>query len=135
MKEIGTEMKKVALDTNIAADILNGKTDTIQFVRTFDLIFLPVTVEGELLFGAKNSGKREENLKRFRAFIGSCEILDINHLVAEEYASIRYELKTKGKPIPENDIWIAAICIVNRVPLFTRDTHFQYIDDITLVSN
>ena len=89
--------------------------------------YLPVTVCGELLFGAKNSSLSKRNEKRYKQFIETCEVLDNNLLVASAYATIRLELKKKGKPIPENDIWIAATCRVNTVPLLTRDNHFSYV--------
>ena len=126
-------MKELALDTNIAVEILNGKTDTITAIQQYDVLFLPITVVGELLYGAKNSTRTATNLKVFRQFIDQCEELGINNLVAEEYSSIRLQLKKAGKPIPENDIWIAAICIVNDLPLMTRDKHFSNIEGLKLL--
>lgn len=126
-------MKSIALNTNIAIGILNGQKEILRKVQKYKMVYLPVTVSGELLFGAKNSEKRAENLKNFRSFISNCEILEINNLVAEEYSDIRLELKKRGKPIPENDIWIAAICIVNMVPLLTRDKHFLEIKRLNVV--
>lgn len=54
--------------------------------------------------------------------------MNINYIVAEKYAEIRENLKRKGKPIPENDIWIAAICSANNISLITNDKHFKNID-------
>jgi len=126
-------MDKIALDTNIAIDLLNGKPEIIAAINQFDLVCLPVTVCGELLFGAKNSGKSKANELKYKNFIGACLILETNSLVAEKYADIRFALKQRGKPIPENDIWIAAICAVNNIPLFTRDTHFGNVTELQLL--
>ena len=126
-------MKRIALDTNIAVDILNGKDEIIEKLLKYDTFYLPITVCGELLFGALNSNKKRRNEKKFKAFIKTCKILNSNILISEEYASIRLELKKKGTPIPENDIWIAAICKVNKIPLITRDSHFKNISSIKLV--
>lgn len=126
-------MKSIALDTNIAIGVLNGNKDILNKVQNYEVIFLPVTVSGELLFGAKNSAQRKTNLKKFRSFIGDCEILEINNLVAEAYSDIRLDLKQKGKPIPENDIWIAAICIIHGIPLLTNDKHFKEIKGLKAV--
>jgi len=63
----------------------------------------------------------------------ACQVLNINELVAEEYAEIRKVLKDKGRPLPENDIWIAATCLVNDVLLATHDRHFEEIDGLKLV--
>lgn len=118
-------MKRIALDTNIAIDLLNGQKDVISFLDAFDEINLPVVVCGELLFGALNSKRRNENLSKFRAFISACSVISANLVTAEDYAKIRNQLKAKGGPIPENDIWIAAICFTNNIPLISRDKHLK----------
>lgn len=126
-------MREIALDTNAAVDLLNGKSEVIQLIQSYEIICLPVIVCGELLFGAKNSGKRKKNEKKYQDFISSCIILDTNELIADAYAEIRLELKRKGKPIPENDIWISAICKVNNMALMTHDKHFVYIEKLKLI--
>ncbi len=123
---------RLALDTNIVIDILNDNQTIIKRYIDYHQIYLPYVVCGELLFGAINSSKPKQNLKNFRAFINRCTILNSNYPVAEAYANIRKELKEQGKPIPENDIWIAAACIVYEVPLATRDRHFEYIPGLDL---
>ncbi|WP_331059031.1 type II toxin-antitoxin system VapC family toxin [Hymenobacter sp.] len=125
-------MTTIALDTNVAVDLLNGKPGIVELLRQFDIIYLPVTVSGELLFGAKNSANRLRNESRYQAFIESCILLDTNALVAETYAEIRLSLKQKGRPIPENDIWIGALCVVHEVPLLSHDRHFEYIEGLEL---
>jgi len=124
----------VAIDTNIAVQVLNGDPSTLKVLKQFNEIYIPVTASGELLFGAKNSSKKEENVKRFRAFLDQCYLLPITREIAEVYSNIRLTLKQKGKPIPENDIWIAATCIAHELPLMTKDLHFQHIDALQLVS-
>ncbi len=62
-------MKKVAIDTNIAVEVLNNNKETIEFLRGFDQIFVPITVSGELLFGVSNSKNMDTNLPKFRRFI------------------------------------------------------------------
>lgn len=125
--------KSIVLDTNIVIDVLNDKKIIVELLQDYQKIYLPITVCGELLFGAKNSTKREANERRFRQFIQSCFILNINELVADEYAEVRKILKDKGRPLPENDIWIAAICLVNDLPLLTHDKHFEMVEDLKLV--
>ena len=123
---------RIALDTNAAIAILNNQTDIYSLLSKYDNICLPVTVCGELIFGAKNSKLSAKNEKRYHGFISSCELLTIDFLVAEIYASIRLSLKKKGKPIPENDIWIAATCLANDIPLCTFDKHFQHIKELVV---
>ena len=127
-------MEKVAIDTNIAIAILNGSENTVNYLRSFHQIFIPVTVSGELLFGAHNSKNTKANLINFRKFIATCHPLSVTNDVAETYASIRMALKRQGTPIPENDIWIAAICIENKLPLVTNDKHFHHIQTLITLS-
>jgi tRNA(fMet)-specific endonuclease VapC len=120
-------LNRVAIDTNVAIEVLNGNPLTIEALQQFDLIYLPVIVCGELLYGAKNSSRKQYNLPRYESFIADCEVLNTEEQVAEEYSSIKKHLRDIGCPIPENDIWIAAICTFNAIPLFTRDGHFEHI--------
>lgn len=125
-------MNTIALDTNVVVDILNGKQAVRTLLQQFEVVCLPVTVSGELLFGAKNSANRSRNEERYQAFIASCVLLDTNALVADTYAEIRLQLKQAGRPIPENDIWIAALCVAYDVPLLSRDQHFEYVAGLRL---
>ena len=126
-------VKHLALDTNSAIALLNSHKETFDIIAGFDTICLPVTVCGELIFGAKNSRLNVKNEARYVAFIQSCALLDINLVVANTYAAIRLDLKKKGTPIPENDIWIAATCLSNNIPLLTYDKHFQNIRHLKVV--
>jgi tRNA(fMet)-specific endonuclease VapC len=126
-------MKSIALDSNIVIDILNSKSSTISIIERYHLICLPIVVCGELLYGAHNSQKHVMNLQVVHAFINKCTLLETNFLVAEQYAKIRLQLKKIGKPIPENDIWIAALCIVKDIPLLSFDKHFIDITSLKLI--
>lgn len=125
-------VKAVALDTNVAIKILNEDPFFLNVASNYDVLYLSVTVEGELLFGALNSSQRVQNLIKLKGFIGHCLILTITSAVAEQYAVVRQQLKKKGKPIPENEIWIASTCLVNKLPLATVDKHFGFIKGLSL---
>ncbi|MBI3264252.1 MAG: PIN domain-containing protein [Acidobacteria bacterium] len=62
--------------------------------------------------------------------VAKCRILDITAATADVYARLRLTLKTKGKPIPENDLWIAALCVEHQVKLAAVDGHFDAIDGL-----
>lgn len=126
-------VKHIALDTNVAIGLLNNQQHIYSIIEKYDVIHLPFIVCGELLFGANNSKLSIRNLKRYIQFIQSCSILDSNILVVENYAAIRLQLKQDGKPIPENDIWIAAVCVTNEIPLYALDKHFKLVKNIKLI--
>jgi tRNA(fMet)-specific endonuclease VapC len=54
----------------------------------------------------------------------------ITTVTAEVYARLRLRLREKGQPIPENDLWIAAICVEHQLPLATLDGHFEAVESL-----
>ena len=102
---------KIALDTDIAIKFLNGDKTIEIFLSKYSEFYLPVIVAGELIFGAMNSKHAKENLIRHKKLISRTEILEIKETTANSYANTRLFLKKKGKPIPENDLWIASLCM------------------------
>ena len=123
---------KIALDTDVAIKFLNGDETINNFLSKFNKIYMPVIVAGELIFGALNSKHAEQNLARHKKLIQRTHVLDITENTANIYAKTRINLKKKGKPIPENDLWIASLCIEHNIPLTSNDLHFEYIDHLKL---
>ena len=124
---------KISLDTNIVIRLFKDDHTVTKLLSRFSTIYLPVPVAAELLFAAKNSNRPKENLQKHNDFLDACHILDITRETADHYSVTRLLLKQKGRPIPENDLWIAAICIENNLPLFTADAHFESVDGLGLV--
>jgi tRNA(fMet)-specific endonuclease VapC len=60
--------------------------------------------------------------------------MQISESVAARYARVRFDLKQRGHPIPENDIWIAAACLDLEVPLLSRDDHFNLVPELNVIS-
>ncbi len=123
---------KFALDTNIAIAALNGEPAVVDKLRNTTKVFLPLPVVGELLFGALNSRHLETNLLRIQQLIQRSIILEMRSETASLYAKTRMSLKQKGRPIPENDVWIAASCLEHRLVLITSDTHFNSVDGLII---
>ncbi len=123
---------EIALDTTTAIRYLNGDSTVVTNVIALPTIILPLTVVGELLFGAENSARSMENLNRYLEFINACKVVPMVRQTAVTYSKTRHMLKIKGRPIPENDIWIAAQCIEHSWILATNDRHFTYVDDLAI---
>lgn len=117
---------RVALDTNIAVHYLNGVQLVEDRFHAETRVALPAIVVGELLFGARNSRHRVANEIRAAKFIGDAEILEVDRTTASFYADLRLQLKAAGRPIPENDIWIAALCRQHNLVLVSCDAHFSH---------
>lgn len=130
MKAIG----KLALDTNAVIAYREGISDVCKLVDEADVIILPVTVIGELLYGALNSTKTKNNEKFVHKFVEYSLVMQIDEAVAARYARVRFDLKRRGTPIPENDIWIAAACLDLEVPLLSRDDHFKLVPGLNVIS-
>ena len=93
---------------------------------------LPIVALGELLFGAENSARSVQNLPRYLEFTEVCIVVPLGRQTAAVYAQTRLVLKRKGRPIPMNDIWIAAQCLEQGWVLVTDDTDFGYVDGLVI---
>ena len=124
---------KFLLDTNIVIAIFANEVAVLQHIAQAEEVYIPVVVIGELYYGAFNSGQAAKNLKKIDEFTLSINKLDTNLATAKQYGIIKKQLKEKGKPIPENDIWIAAIAMQYQLTLVSRDNHFSYIDGLSLI--
>jgi len=60
-------------------------------------------------------------------------VLGVDETTAERYAEIREELRRKGRPIPANDLWIAALARQHALPLLSRDQHFDSVPGLKRV--
>jgi tRNA(fMet)-specific endonuclease VapC len=123
---------EIALDTSIAVRFLNGDAAITAGVLAIPEIILPIVVVGELLFGAENSTRPLQNLPRYLEFISTCVVVPLGRGTALSYAQVRLALKRKGRPIPMNDVWIAAQCLENGWVLVTGDQDFDNVDGLIL---
>ncbi len=119
------------LDTNAVIQILNGRLDPSQL--GFDEILVPMIVVGELFFGVHKSARIEQNRRRLLNFLDLISIVAVDVEVAETYGRIKTQLRRIGKPIPENDMWIAATAMRHRLPLIANDNHFRNVEGLTLI--
>jgi tRNA(fMet)-specific endonuclease VapC len=93
-------------------------------------VFLASPVIGELYYGAQKSDKVTENLHRINTFVEEHIFLPCDLETTQWYGIIKDQLQRKGRPIPNNDIWIAAIAIQHGLILVTRDSHFEEVESL-----
>ncbi len=122
------------LDTNAVSALLVGEPSLAEVLAASVRHELPVVVLGEYRFGLRRSTRRKRLEALFERLVKECRVLPINETTASVYAEVRDSLRQRGTPIPENDVWIAAICIEHQVPLATSDAHFSGIDELSLIS-
>lgn len=123
---------KYLLDTNIIIDLFIGNQETKQQIQQLEIPIVSAITIGELFYGAEKSQQKSKHIKQVNEFIEICVILDVNIATTRIYASIKNALKLKGRPIPENDLWIAATCIQHGLMLITKDKHFAEIENLVL---
>ena len=124
---------KLVLDTNIYTDYAEGLPDVVEILAIHGTqIFIPSIVLGELHYGFMKGRKRQLNEVKLNQFIThlKVKIIDVDDEVARKYATIMVSLSKKGTKIPINDVWIAACCMNAGGTLFTRDRHFDAIDQL-----
>jgi tRNA(fMet)-specific endonuclease VapC len=124
---------KIAVDTNAVIAYREAVFGVCTLIDRTDLLFLPAIVLGELLYGAINSTKPEKNEHDITIFANNSILMQVDESVAIRYAKVHHGLKKKGTPIPENDIWIAALCLEQDVPLLSNDGHFKYVQGLEVV--
>lgn len=127
-------MKRILIDTNAYAAFKRNDPVAIEVVRSSEHIGINMVVLGELYSGFKGGSKEARNRKELAQFLDSprVETILIDEETAEFYAKIFWDLKKKGKPIPGNDLWVAASAMRHGLALFTYDNHFRNIDGLLL---
>jgi tRNA(fMet)-specific endonuclease VapC len=114
------------LDTNIVTALFNQDPAIQARLAAAEEILLSLVVLGELYYGAMRSGRHQQNLARIDEFAGICTVLATDRDTARIYGSLKEELAKRGKPIPDNDLWIAASAQQHQLVLVTRDRHFTH---------
>lgn len=118
------------LDTNALSAAADGETAARNVLAGADRVALPVIVLGEYRLGIAQSRWQEVYENWLSECIAAVDILEIEEATSLHYAAIGLELKKAGKPIPTNDIWIAALCRQHSLPILSRDRHFDAVSGI-----
>lgn len=123
---------KYLLDTNIVIAIFAGDTDVLERLAHCNEVSLPAIVLGEPYYGARKSTHVDANIGRIDDLAASSVLLGCDIDTSRHYGRIKNYLRAKGRPIPENDIWIAAVAQQHGLTLVSRDTHFHEVDTLSL---
>jgi len=115
------------LDTNALSAAADLDPAALEVVARAARLAVPVIVLGEYRLGIAQSRRRSEYENWLREWMGTVTVLDIDDETTHYYAAIGWELKRSGKPIPANDLWIAALCRQHSLPLLSRDRHFDVV--------
>jgi tRNA(fMet)-specific endonuclease VapC len=120
------------LDTNIVIALLQGDAGVLSDLDHAAEVFISAIVLGELFFGAAKSARFAENAAKVERFAAGRAIIACDLDVAREYGRLKQRLREKGRPLPENDIWLTAAAKHHGLVLVTRDRHFYEVDDLQI---
>jgi predicted nucleic acid-binding protein len=128
-------MARVLIDTNGYTALLAGDKRIADILAGSEAVLLSPVVIGELLDGFLTGNRNRQNrdiLAHFRSKPRTV-CVPITDETSEWFALIKQQLRKKGKPIPINDVWIAASCLEHGAKLITFDTHFSEIEGLLRV--
>ncbi len=126
---------RILLDTNAYSQLVSGERQVAQLARRAEWVLFSPIVYGELVFGFRLGRNLEQNLSTLNSFIEAPYVtfLNITVTTADRYSRIAASQRSKGRPIPTNDMWIAAHAMEMGADLVSADSHFEYVDGIALV--
>ena len=126
---------RVLLDSNAYSHLKRGHRRIVDIVRNSEAILLPPVVVGELLYGFRCGSRTERNSREFRDFLEAprVSVAAMSLVTADRYARVAAALRGKGRPIPTNDIWVAAHAMETGADLVSYDRHFDHVDGLAWV--
>jgi len=123
---------RIALDTNRITDLFRGDTELAERLGTCEEIWIPLVVLGEIKAGFRGGAEQRRNEMLLSRLLAKTTVgvLLLSDATAEHYARVFVQLKRAGTPIPDNDLWIAALVLEHNLLLITRDRHFEWIPQL-----
>lgn len=122
------------LDTNALSALADGDTALAAVLAETVRLAVPVIALGEYRFGIRGSRHRRAYERWLEAHLALFTVLEVDEATTASYAEVRALLKERGHPIPENDVWIAALARQHEQPVVSRDRHFAVVPGLKLVA-
>lgn len=121
-------------DTNAVSSLLTGDEQIGRVLPQSDGHHLPLVVVAEYQFGLLGLKKRTRLQSLFRRLEAGSILLCPDRDTVDWYVAIRFELKRAGRPIPQNDLWIAALARQHTLPIVSQDSHYDSVAGIRRIS-
>ncbi len=125
---------RVALDTNRLTDLFRGDQELAAWLEYCENIWIPLFVLGEMKAGFQGGNRRTRNEFLLQKLFAktTVNVLLPSPETAEQYARLFIQLKRAGTPIPDNNLWIAALALEHNLLLVTRDRHFRHVPQLLI---
>ncbi len=129
-------MSGLILDTNAYVAFKRGRQQAVEILRLAETIVIPVIVLGELLAGFAFGAREAENRRELMAFLDAprVQVATVDATTASWYGRVYANLRRLGRPIPANDLWIAAAALQGGWPVFSYDRHFESVEGLALIT-
>ena len=126
---------RILLDSNAYSQLMRGHDRVAELVRNAREVLLSAVAVGELMYGFRQGSRFKRNVAQLRSFLGSpyVSFVPVGPGTADRYSRIATLLRAKGRPIPTNDMWIAAHALETGADLISADRHFEYVDGIAWI--
>ena len=126
---------KILLDTSAYSAMRRDHAGVLALVRAARRVLVSSVVAGELIYGFRRGSRFQQNRRDLVEFLGSpfVDLIPVTLATAERFGIVRHDLARKGRPIPTNDVWIAAHALEHGADLVSMDDHFGSIDGIVWV--
>ena len=123
---------RVALDTNRITDLFRGDLELAEQLGTAEEVWIPLFALGEIKAGFQGGTQQRRNESLLNRLLAkpTVGVLLPSRETAESYARIFVQLRRAGTPVPDNDLWIAALVLEHDLVLITRDRHFERIPQV-----
>ena len=120
-------MSRICLDTSAYSHFRRGEPRVVEYLDRADWIGVPSIVVGELRAGFQLGSRADDNAGELDEFLSHpfVEALLVDTSVAQIYGEIFADLRSRGRPLPTNDIWIAATAARAGATVLTFDRHFE----------
>lgn len=122
-------MTRVLIDTNAYAALMAGNRPIADMLSEHEAVLMSPIVIGELYDGFLGGTRYDENREILARFLAKPRTIcvPITENTSEWFGEIKQGLRKNGRPIPINDVWIAASCMEHGARLLSMDKHFSEI--------
>ena len=127
---------RALLDTNGYSALMRGNADVSRQIRQCERVIMSAIVIGELLYGFRNGTRYSDNHAQLENFMVSpyVDFVPVTMATSERFGLVAAQLRRSGRPVPQNDVWIAAHALETGASLLTCDAHFEQVDNLHLLS-
>ncbi|MBI2922367.1 MAG: type II toxin-antitoxin system VapC family toxin [Planctomycetes bacterium] len=126
---------RILLDTNAWSAMQTGSPAVEKLVRRAEGVVMSAVVVGELLYGFRNGGRFRRNMELLDDFLAEPQVafLPVTRATCERFGIVAFGLRRSGRPLPTNDVWIAAHAIESGSVLISFDSDFDAVQGLDLI--